>query len=145
MEVGLWQKHVFFLTKTNPESLNPYCDGSRSLTHRNYSNYMFCPASLNPYCDGSRSLTQATSRGTTMHDNVLILIVMEVGLWPHHSSTVPTHLMKVLILIVMEVGLWLQQTVEPFLTRASGLNPYCDGSRSLTQHIEFVDYNTKRS
>ena len=61
------------------QSLNPYCAGSRSLT-KYWIKIDAASSCLNPYCAGSRSLTDESSDYPHINSMVLILVVVEVGL-----------------------------------------------------------------
>ena len=61
--------------------------------------------SLNPCCNGIWSLTTIAEKATVLKPGVLILVVMEYGLW-QFPTKVETLIFFVLILVVMEYGLW---------------------------------------
>ena len=67
---------------------------------------------------------------------VLILVLMEYGLWPG-AATITVTLTAVLILVLMEYGLWLNK-VEPSVGIILRLNPCSNGIWSLTASALFA-------
>ena len=64
---------------------------------------------------------------------VLILVLMEYGLWPVEGPTASTAAFIVLILVLMEYGLWLMSDAKTRFIDPS-LNPCSNGIWSLTVH-----------
>ena len=60
---------------------------------------------------------------------------MEYGLWPWFQQT-DVKLLSVLILVVMEYGLWQNSTLVVFVVHTLSLNPCCNGIWSLTTIAE---------
>ena len=108
--------------------------------------------SLNPCSNGIWSLTRSPSRRRT-GSAVLILVLMEYGLWPdnrlhngaeltvlilvlmeyglwHGGDLLTTGDDQVLILVLMEYGLWPGNVSQQTITM--GLNPCSNGIWSLT-------------
>ena len=90
-----------------PSCLNPCCNGRWSLTTRN-NIIAFWKQCLNPCCNGRWSLTYYENKDWRFSDNVLILVVMEDGLWLTPK--------------------WWARTRK-------GLNPCCNGRWSLTEYV----------
>ena len=108
---------------------------------------------LNPCSNGIWSLTYAWTKNSVIRWRVLILVLMEYGLWHGSDGAQPLHaqvlilvlmeyglwrwsllcivsLVLVLILVLMEYGLWHEwQTLMPVLI---SLNPCSNGIWSLT-------------
>ena len=103
--------------------LNPCCNGRWSLTKLGLN---YRDLSLNPCCNGRWSLTDSWLRKKNVC--VLILVVMEDGLW--QAFVVCNKLGLVLILVVMEDGLWLSYNFQNGVSES--LNPCCNGRWSLT-------------
>ena len=152
---GIWsQTKVASIFSTFGLRLNPCCNGIWSLTYGSVLRTSLYESSLNPCCNGIWSLTTAANVVRTLRADVLILVVMEYGLWPGrktHNSSANTVLIlvvmeyglwqerllcrrlrrsRVLILVVMEYGLWLMQFM--CMTIVMSLNPCCNGIWSLT-------------
>ena len=89
--------------------------------------------SLNPCCNGRWSLTPQKSHCEKEKQKVLILVVMEDGLWLLNVLSY-SRIMNVLILVVMEDGLW-RVSVVCIWTCPWRVNPCCNGRWSLTCFI----------
>ena len=152
MEYGLWQ-FVFNSTFKRVLCLNPCSNGIWSLT----ADYPECETKLqclNPCSNGIWSLTQGDFRQDRVHrlnpcsngiwsltrgcaapcpksPPVLILVLMEYGLW-RFDKPQPYWVRAVLILVLMEYGLW--RNYLAIGTAPLGLNPCSNGIWSLTVH-----------
>ena len=133
--------------------LNPCCNGIWSLTSAPViSALLKC---LNPCCNGIWSLTRQWCTVWPFAKSVLILVVMEYGLWRRWTlqSSIQKEVLilvvmeyglwqqlcllcddgrAVLILVVMEYGLWPRQIGGWGVWNALCLNPCCNGIWSLT-------------
>ena len=107
MEDGLWRKSVSYNSR-NQWSLNPCCNGRWSLTSLCglMTRLSLC---LNPCCNGRWSLTLEREALKKTMLAVLILVVMEDGLWHMMVAYIYYEFIAVLILVVMEDGLWRQE------------------------------------
>ncbi len=141
MEYGLWQFARLSSLQCWVISLNPCCNGIWSLTeHHSKEDCKGFPC-LNPCCNGIWSLTWVILNLSSKVCYVLILVVMEYGLWPREVTNYRKKDGDVLILVVMEYGLWLIGEVQD-LKRAKRLNPCCNGIWSLTE--EFENWNISK-
>ena len=86
---------------------------------------------LNPCCAGLWSLTNFLQNKNCSNRKVLILVVLDYGLWLCFLKRIRTMRVTVLILVVLDYGLWLiiPQQNDPDNPR---LNPCCAGLWSLT-------------
>ena len=84
---------------------------------------------LNPCSNGIWSLTRQACGIVKRWSHVLILVLMEYGLW-HRTLDVKVSASRVLILVLMEYGLWPSIVKNHVL--AVGLNPCSNGIWSLT-------------
>ena len=105
MEYGLWHKQRTSLSQPS-EGLNPCSNGIWSLTRGSPSlnNQL---VRLNPCSNGIWSLTLGNNHICDAVGPVLILVLMEYGLWLNVVQAIQSRT-KVLILVLMEYGLWLQ-------------------------------------
>ena len=87
-------------------------------------------ASLNPCSNGIWSLTSPRSAPSASSRDVLILVLMEYGLWPG-ALLCPEGNQCVLILVLMEYGLW-PGDAKADNSNLPGLNPCSNGIWSLT-------------
>ena len=104
--------------------LNPCCNGRWSLTSRVMNNVEIFKESLNPCCNGRWSLTTQT-RTMTMSTNMRVLILKTLE--------------SVLILVVMEDGLWQGREI-PIRKGVLSLNPCCNGRWSLTAKLKNLGF-----
>ena len=127
---GRWSLTVWYFSKTSFRGdlcLNPCCNGRWSLTS-------VCPClawrnCLNPCCNGRWSLTIWHTQ--IRHLCVLILVVMEDGLWPPQACI---NYALNLSLNPCCNGRWslTLQNITNLWFRRFGLNPCCNGRWSLT-------------
>ena len=87
---------------------------------------------LNPCSNGIWSLTAGVARFGLAH-GVLILVLMEYGLWRSVQQGSVLKLSLVLILVLMEYGLW-PNTAASLAGVAARLNPCSNGIWSLTKY-----------
>ena len=121
-----WQKMYFVNTSL---CLNPCSNGIWSLTLPPPlgKRLIIC---LNPCSNGIWSLTQVAQEANKSSE-VLILVLMEYGLWPSKNLEIETQLLCVLILVLMEYGLWHGHGTQVHVPLAR-LNPCSNGIWSLT-------------
>ena len=112
----------------SPEGLNPCSNGIWSLTIKSKTNCRITE-SLNPCSNGIWSLTDYY-HWVNNPCNVLILVLMEYGLWPNDGVIDSWKDVRVLILVLMEYGLW--PLPERALPARQRLNPCSNGIWSLT-------------
>ena len=118
-----------FLESLNQTSLNPCCNGRWSLTNRLSTQSYQC-GSLNPCCNGRCSLAIAVPLYIGFHQEVLILVVMEDGLW---RSVSPVRARTECCLNPCCNGRWsLTSTLLRAAATSTCLNPCCNGRWSLT-------------
>ena len=111
---------------------------------------------LNPCSNGIWSLTYAWTKNSVIRWRVLILVLMEYGLWHGSDGAQPLHA-QVLILVLMEYGLWrwsllcivslvlvlilvlmeygLWHEMIAYQSYIKSLNPCSNGIWSLTIHL----------
>ena len=118
MEDGLWPATNGSLHRCR-KGLNPCCDGRWSLTGIATNSWTATLTGLNPCCDGRWSLTGFSFELKFNNIYVLILVVMEDGLWQ-----------------VVSVRWWTQK---------KSLNPCCDGRWSLTMLMISPDSTIRMS
>ena len=111
------------------ECLNPCSNGIWSLTGRQSCKWMTSMC-LNPCSNGIWSLTSNRRCCPPSQWTVLILVLMEYGLWQKRSERWELRA-TVLILVLMEYGLWLDM-LDSTEIKTSGLNPCSNGIWSLT-------------
>ena len=132
MEYGLWPKRHCFQTSVRGRVLILVLMeyglwridfGGRPCRHR---------SCLNPCFDGIWSLTVWPSWSSWQaRACVLILVLMEYGLWLLFKQMECADSVYVLILVLMEYGLWLIKRMEEW-NMFQSLNPCFDGIWSLT-------------
>ena len=110
-------------------SLNPCCNGRWSLTMWGQSECKYLIISLNPCCNGRWSLTSIWIKTPSHSILVLILVVMEDGLW---RVRVPRKKV-VLCLNPCCNGRWSLTHVSNEGNAFACLNPCCNGRWSLTK------------
>ena len=84
---GIWSLTMWTSCITRQKScLNPCFNGWRFRSPSRFTpSYRCSTRGLNPCCDGMWSLTPSRRRDCSMHAGVLILVVMEDGLWQPKS------------------------------------------------------------
>jgi len=130
MEYGLWHRHDAYFTNYWG-CLNPCSNGIWSLT---WLCHLWSPPArrLNPCSNGIWSLT-GQSMTATSGELVLILVLMEYGLWP--CRTRPSAHVSA-SLNPCSNGIWsLTGTKWPVWNISSSLNPCSNGIWSLTRSV----------
>ena len=121
---------------TFKNSLNPCCNGRWSLTRAATARHKPLRTRLNPCCNGRWSLT--AHRGMDSGCAGLCLNPCCNGRWSlTDASSVQPKVYTVLILVVMEDGLWLEYIDGAFDMVEESLNPCCNGRWSLTVWTKF--------
>ena len=85
---------------------------------------------LNPCLNGRWSLTCNTARDYKMGAKVLILVLVEDGLWFFRLNVQSVDRLRVLILVLVEDGLWCL-CLSLLFTQLKRLNPCFSGRWSL--------------
>ena len=104
MEYGLWRFYDWW-TACRYQGLNPCSNGIWSLTVKD-AVLRYSAESLNPCSNGIWSLTVNLYYRIACDRYVLILVLMEYGLWLFAGRGCKTFFSAVLILVLMEYGLW---------------------------------------
>ena len=112
--------------------LNPCSNGIWSLTDKEVSMFGIW-LGLNPCSNGICSLTEGWQLVRISGLLVLILVLMEYGLWLLYQRRQPTE-NSVLILVLMEYGLWRPEVLAGGVRKVS-LNPCSNGIWSLTRQV----------
>ena len=128
MDVALWQVRSLHHA-SSLTSLNPCCNGCSSLTLFNDWFVMINNVLILVVMDVA--LWPRDKADATEQCGVLILVVMDVALWQLGELTPSQIAEQVLILVVMDVALWPYVLVQEYL-RKDSLNPCCNGCSSLT-------------
>ena len=113
------------------EGLNPCSNGIWSLTKGAGVFSDPLPPRLNPCSNGIWSLTEQGTCARLVRVHVLILVLMEYGLWLT-DTCIEFAYNEVLILVLMEYGLWLCTGLIDKLFAKDSLNPCSNGIWSLT-------------
>ena len=128
MEYGLWPQSSSATSRRS--GLNPCSNGIWSLTQLITLQRNPSAVCLNPCSNGIWSLTQSACVQLFPLWYVLILVLMEYGLWQSKLSG-ESNESSVLILVLMEYGLW--PNCQTTLTAGRRcLNPCSNGIWSLT-------------